>query len=278
MTEDTLDIEMNDPEAEFNAQLKAILEGAEADDTDDTSDEVLPLEEDPVESSEESEEQAETGDEVEDDSDEEVIPQKKINPKKGSKEEAAIIALKRENKRLQEEMRLVQAQKEQDERKKAEEKLKAKYVADGYDESTAQYMVDRDFRLNDMEQRVAISEFKADHALLFDKYPEAKAEAVTVMKNMKATGLTAEQICLAMFHKPENERDVRNKQAAKGQLESKADNDNRVSRAGRSASVPEEQALSAHDRKMKEMLEKTFGDGEKMSVKRYLELKAKRGL
>lgn len=266
-----------DNEAVFNAQLKAIMEGADVEDTEEDSEDDLPEKEVDVVESEESDSDEQQED-AEDDSDEVIVPQEKASPKKGSKEEAAIIALKRENKRLQEEMRNIQTQKQQDERIKAQSALEAKYLTDGYDADTAKYMAERETRLTDMEQRVELSEFKADNAQLFVKYPEAKQDASTIMKHMKATGLTAEQICTAMYQKVESERDSRAKAAAKGTLQSSANNDNPVSRANRSAATVNEQSLSAYDRKVKEELERNFTNGEKLSNKRYFELKAKHGL
>jgi hypothetical protein len=201
----------------------------------------------------------------ESESDEESEKPEKKPAKAKSKEISAIIELKREKKRLADDLKKAQETLAQIERQKSQETLAQKYIEEGDSETTAKYKAAQELQLSEMNEKIAISEFKADNAKLLEKYPEAKLHIKKIMKDMEATGDSAETRCEVMFKDTRPEREVRAEKAARGQLESNANNDNTVSRANRSAEQPTTLTLTAREKALQQELEKQFG--EKWSAK-----------
>lgn len=261
-------LEKQDPEEEdFNTKLKRLMEDTEPEEAEEEIEEpeaqgvqTLDVGEDETEETEE-----EAGEEEE---------QPKTLAKKTSKETAAIIALRRELKETKDALKTVVVKTAEQTTAKQKQDLIASYVSKGYEADTAEYMASRDMDIEYLKQEVAESKFQAQNPDLFEKYPKAQSEIQTIMRNMKATGLTASQICLAMYADTVNQSFEKAKAAVSGTLERKPVN-NALGSASRTLPATQPKDLSSADAKKKKEFESQFG---KVTNERYYELKEKFGL
>lgn len=187
-------------------------------------------------------------------------PEAPATKKPLSKEQAAIVDLRRQLKQVSDENKQLKGIKEQEERQRSADKLKEKYLANGDDDATAAFKAEKDIKYAELEQKIALAELKAEHADTLKQFPEAKNHLAKIMKDMDATGDTFEQRCKVMFDKPENPIETRARLAARGELVSDKDSDNAVSRAERSAETPRNAALSEAERREKRVFLAAFGD------------------
>jgi hypothetical protein len=240
---------------------KTEAEAVEAEDSyDNEPDEETVLEETDIDS--ESVDDGEEDASVEQDS-----GNKSIKP---SKEQNAIIALKKKLKEAQEKLAEAEEAKALEQSASTKEKIATRYKEKGYDEESASLMAERDYSLEVVQKKLAKIEFLSENKQVLEEYPEAVSNIETVMKNMKATGMSAEQICHAMFRvgneTPDRKRAI---DAVTGRLPSKsADNAN----AGASRAERSEKSivLSAAEMQNKATLEKIAG--KKISNERFREL------
>ena len=209
-------------------------------------------------------------DEVDLDEDEPEPPVKK-GKKKLTPAEIKVINLKKENQKLQQDKERLEQQMQDKRSAQEKEKLESDFVAQGYDEDTAKNMAANEVRIKQIEQRQAILDFRDNNEEVFDRYPEAKKNVADIMQKSTASGLTAEQICLALYGqgqaKPREERAAR---AVRGESTRETGTDV-VSEASRFGNRPEgESSLTAGQRKEKRMLERMFNNGDKMTDAEYL--------
>ena len=132
-----------------------------------------------------------------------VIEQKEQAPIKQQKQlppsEAKIVAMKRE---MAEQQALIKQLKEQNSQKEQEskkEEAKKKLIDEGYPEEYASKYAEQDIKLAQLIEAQEKSSFREDNEDVFAKYPEAKKDIITIMKNSKLTGMTAEQICKGLY-------------------------------------------------------------------------------
>lgn len=238
-------------------------EMAEDEDTDEDDDglEVDALDEDDAE---EELEYAEDVDEDEsDDIEEEPVKSKKEGGKL-TKAEIRLIALKKENKQLLKEKQELEGRIKEKSLASEKETLKQKFIAEDYDEDVAEKMANDELRIRQLEERQALLDFRDENDSLFVKYPQAKADAKTIMHNMKATGMTAEQLCRGMYGTPKaaNELERRASDGAKGNIPSKS--------ARKPITQQSKQAeLTSRDLAYKARLEREFLGGDKMSTEEF---------
>jgi hypothetical protein len=189
---------------------------------------------------------------------------------KPSKEQNAIIALKKKLKEAQEKLAEAEEAKALEQSASTKQAIANRYKDKGYDDEKASLMAERDYSLEVVQKKLAKIEFLSENQKVLEEFPEAASNIDKVMKNMKATGMSAEQICHAMFRvgneTPDRKRAI---DAVTGRLPSKsADNAN----AGASRAERSEKSivLSAAEMQNKATLEKIAG--KKISNERFREL------
>ena len=221
---------------------------------------------------EDDEDQDEEPEELDDQEDEE--PQEDVKPTKAnntskltSKEEKAIVALKREQKKLREENRKMQEQLAEKDRTKKQTSLKQKYIDEGHDEATANYMAQQDIRTQQQQERLDLLEFKDQNFDILSRYPDATKDIARIKRTVEAAGITVEQACRGLYgtDRPDYERRARERIA----IDDEGD-DNAISRASRAGTAPKQSRLTAQERKAKQYIETKFLNGEKLSDKEFL--------
>ena len=259
------------PDDGLPADMSAVSDEEPEEDITEPEDETDEIEPDEVD--EDSEE--ESDDEPEDEEEVPANKQKKPLPKA----EAKLVALKRENQRLQQQLREKELADQKQHEAKQQSDLVTKYQSQGYDEDTATNMAERDIRINRIEDRQAVMDFREENFDVLRKYPLAKTEATKIMANCKATGLSVEQMCLAMYGTAEPASDRRAREAAMGiTSESKSAKDFSVSAATRTVGNNQSVTnLTRKDQENKRYLETTFRDGKPMSNKEYIAKKQQFG-
>lgn len=211
--------------------------------------------EDELETDDESEVEAEP--EQEDDA--EAQPQKKP-----SKDARKIQALKNEAKRLQKEKQELQQRLEAKSDADATAELQKKYEAAGYDEDEAKARAKDEVRQNRLEERLEQLEFKDKNYSVFQKYPRAVADMSKVMKAVKASGMTVDQVCRGLYGEPAPEAERRAKEAVLGNSEVRGTGD-RVASATRSAKSVPKTSLTDSEIRAKRQIEKMYNGGKPMS-------------
>lgn len=178
---------------------------------------------------------------------------------KPSKEQSAIVKLKRELKEYKDKLAQAEEARTAQQSETTKEKIAKSYKDRGYDDESAMLMAERDYKLEAMEHKFAKFEFQSTNADVLAKYPQASANIDKIMKNAKATGMTAEQICRGMFgqesESPERKRAV---DAVTGQLESNAAS-GAVAGATRTEGTAKGVSLNANDMRNKAELEARLG-------------------
>lgn len=207
-----------------------------------------------------------TEDEPEPDDKPEPKHQKKSS-KKLTPAEIKLINLKKELAKVTKrnsELEKLQQQKELD---KERVSIKEKYQEKGYDEDTADVYAQNEIRMKQLEERQQIFDFREENEDVFRIYPQAKADAATIMRNSKLTGMSAEQICKGLYGEV-SERETRAINAVKG-VSSKQGKDDMATKAIKSSSAKSEDSLSQKDLKYKKFLEKKFNGGKPITVEEY---------
>ena len=262
-----LNLENSDPEKDFNDKLKSIIQAdTGADDQAETENDVA------ADADDDDEEGLHEIDVDDEDLEEEVEEPVATAPvRKVTKEQAAIISLKKQIKELKDIVTVKADQERQAVVSKQKESLIQEYVDNGYDEDQAKRLAEKDLKILAIEQKVERNNFKMSNTKLLDKYPQAEAEIDRIMSIMETSKLSAEQVCVALYHTPEVDKRERAKAAVTGQLP-KSGSANSISSATRTATAPVETSLSQADRRKKAEFEQWFGT---VSNERFLELKEK---
>lgn len=240
------------------------------DDEDEEDDLETPVEDDDEE--EDTDDESDTEDEDTDEDElEEEDEQPEVQPKKKklSPSEIKVINLKKENQRLLKEKRELEQKTEQKKREQETEKVKQKYIDDGYDDDTAKIYAQNEVRLKEIEERQATLDFREDNVDLFNKYPQAKKDVSTIMRNSKLTGMSPEQICIGMYGASTNEYDDANVRAVSGLATRQTNKNDASTRAARATSANNSVTLTSKELRMKKYLEETFNGGEKISVEQF---------
>lgn len=198
----------------------------------------------------------------------EPVPAKTEQPKANkqlSPEAIKIINLKKELAESQRAQReLLDGQKKQQQEKDIAAR-QAKLEEQGYDPDTAKNMSVTEIRIAQLEERTAKFDFMEENAEVFAKFPQAKANVLTIMNNTKLTGMTAEQVCKGLYGTadvPAYEK--RAMDSIKGNIPSTQSKPNLNN--ARTATATD--GLSAKELAEKAFLERTFK--EKLTVEEYL--------
>ena len=223
--------------------------------------------EDEAEETKAIEEISETEEETvkQEDDEDDTLLQTTGKGKKLSPQELKIIALKKEKQELE---RKLQEKNDSDANARLENErtsIKDKFIKEGWDEDSAKTMTETELRLKRIEEREAITDFKEENESVFARYPQAKTDILTIMKNSKLTGMTAEQICRGLYQETVPDADKRALDAAMGKSTRETTDTTRVSSALRSNSTPNANALTPSEQRYKRMLEIKFKDGSKMT-------------
>ena len=212
----------------------------------------------------------ESGEEDAEDQPETVEPEKKHMT---SKEEAKIIAQKKELQKLQKEKQELERKLAEKETVSEQKKLADSFVEQGYDEDTAKNMALSEIRIKKLEQRQIISDFRIENEEVFAKYPQAKTDIPRIMKIMENTDEDAETVCAILFGKSKTpDYEQRALDAAKGLSTRETDTTaSKVSQAERSSAGSSDVALTPSELRLKRWLEKNYNEGEKLTVKQFRE-------
>jgi hypothetical protein len=248
-----------------------------ADDVEDDEDGTPYVEDEPEDGDEEPDGEPDDGEDETEESEPE--PEKVVNKKPASKQDAKIVALKREKKALEEENRMF---REQQTKKVTADKiteLQAQYESQGYDADTAKIYAEKEVRIANVEERLAVADFREQNADIIARYPAAKDNIAKIMANAKATGMTVEQICRGMFEGAESPSDKRAREAVQGKLPTRDDSqDYAVARSSRAGTQQTSTILGPRDQSLKSQFEKTFCQpGEKISNKEFAAMKKQYG-
>jgi hypothetical protein len=253
----------SDPEQDFGKELDSIFEvgheeGALQDaDTDDLMEDDEGLEE-------------EVSDE--DDSlevEEEVAP---IVKGKNTPEQAKIVALKKQLREAREQLSAASTTQNVVPVTKQKDSLVKKYIDAGFDRDTAENNADRELEIQELRRESARTNFKIDNSYLFEEYPSARKNLDKIIYNMQVTGLSAENICLAMFKDEINEPKARANAAVSGTLERTKSN-NSISNATRTTGNGNS-PLTESERKSKDKFLRTIGlSAEDVDDQYYSELR-----
>lgn len=181
-----------------------------------------------------------------------------------SKEAKKIVALKKEIKQLRNQLGATNPKDE----------LLEQFKSKGYDEDTAEIYATNEVRLNELQSKLELQEFKENNLAVINKYPKAINDIKWLMDASKSTGMTVEEICRGRYGNDILTKEQRNKDAVMNEQDSSVNTS--VSAALKNASSPSDTSLNSKDEKQKEFFENLFG--EKLSVKEYLDLKERRGL
>ena len=270
--EKNLDKSINEPVAD--EQIVKVGESSYVDETlaIETEDEVVDEEVVSDDDSDNDEEMlASTDDDV---VEEDTTHEGKKQSKPLSKEESKIVALKRQNQKLLEDYRALHDKLEEVENIKKQSQLKSQYVDQGMDEEQAEKQASKDVLLDKQNARLELLEFKYDNDDVLRNYPESKKDLARIMTNVKATGMTVEQVCRGLYGLGEPTRETRAKKAATGEIEEDMSTPS-VASAQRASTSTATVALSKRDLEAKRDFETRWRDGEKMTNAEFIEIKKK---
>lgn len=196
----------------------------------------------------------------------EQIPSKSL-----SKEEAKIVALKRQMQKALEDNRALQAKLDEIENDKQHKTLKAQYIDRGMDEDYAEQLAKKDVEAQTNAEKLEMLMFRLDHEDVLRKYPESKNDVKRIMRAAKTAGMSVEEVCRGIYG-TEPEREVRAKLAAKGELD-ESEPDTTVSKAQRSSAPQTTTTLSAKDLAKKKEYEQMWRGGQKMTNAEWISIK-----
>lgn len=201
--------------------------------------------------------------ENEDDEEEESGEPESAKPKL-SKAEIKLIALKNENKVLQQEKLKLESQMQEKATAKEKEEIRQSLIDNDYDPDVAEKMAADEIRMRRLEEKQAVLDFRDSNDELFAKYPQARQDVNSIMRNAKATGMTAEQICRGLYGSPQPINDVERRamDAVRGNIKSK---ETRTPNTQQSRQAE----LTSRELSHKARLERNFLDGEKMTTEDY---------
>lgn len=276
--EDGLNEDENENEFdEFSFDEDGNIEDFDEDEEEDMEKELDDLNEEPEEESDEdksdTEEESETEETEEDDKQEEepeVVETKPYKSKKLSPSEIKVINLKKENARLAKERQELLKQVEEKQTKAKKQSIVDEYIEKGYDEDTANLYAEQNIKLEQIEEKQEILDFREEHAELFNTYPEAKQDIKSIIKNSKATGMTPEQICRGLYG-DEKDSEVRARNSVMGKPTRNITED-KATRAMSSGHNKKTIQLSSKEIKMKRILEKKFNGGQQISNEEFKRL------
>ncbi len=215
-------------------------------------------------------------DEPEEDQDEEEDeePKPKSKKRKLSPADIKVIELKKERQRWLQEKQELEAKVNQKNQQQEEEDAVSKYIAQGEDEESARKLAATDLRFKSLEQRQERLDFREANEEVFVKYPNAKQEVDRIMRAVKASGMTAEQVCRGLYGGSSTpDRDLRARASANGEYSRDVNpNAGRLSNAQRTATAVESAGLTAEERRHKTRLERIFNGGKRMSDKEFREI------
>ena len=212
-------------------------------------------ESDEPEDAEEGEADSAEAEEPDEEPDEEEQPKKKL-----SKEERAIVAAKKANKVLQEELAELRTKLEEYESEKTQAQKEVEY-SESLDEETAKHLAKFATQAERGEKQLThqmkVLNFKIDNADILTKYPEAKMDVERVMRVMESADVDAETACKAMYPKQEPLSVSRARAYAKGEATPKDNpSDYSVSDTKRAAVSTDnsKSKLTAEERQLKQKM------------------------
>ena len=255
---DSQDDILDDDDDDFHFEFESDDDDDESQDDDNEPD---------FDDEDEPDDESDSDDSEEDDEDEE--PRSKSRPKQTSKQEKAIVALKREQKRLREENQRMQRQLAKRKSKNEADNLVKQYVSEGQDEETAKRMAQQELMFRKQQERLDILEFKDSNADVLAQYPGALRDAAKIKKLVEVGDISVEQACRGLYgtHKrPDYEDRARSRIGADDDYD-----DDSISRASRGSRQPTKTGLTALQKRQKAFIEKRFLDGEKMSDKDFMQ-------
>ncbi len=220
-------------------------------------------------------------DEEDDDEEESDEEEEEEQPKPKSKKKRTlspadikVIEMKKQQKRLLQKNKELEAKVNQKTQQQEEEDAVSKYIAQGESEEDARKLAATDLRFKSLEQRQERLDFREANEDVFAKYPNAKREVDRIMKAAKASGMTAEQVCRGLYGGSNiPDRDIRARASANGEYSRDVNpNAGRLSNAQRTAQAVESMGLTAEERRHKTRLERIFNDGKRMSDKDFREI------
>lgn len=185
-------------------------------------------------------------------------------PSGATKEQLKIINMKKDLQKVQQEKRELEERLSKIDNEKKKTDIVKKYVMDGVDEDVAAKYAEQEIRNDLIEEKLELIDFRETNYELLQKYPQAKADAMTIIKNSKLTGMTAEQICKAMYAESD---DVSYQTKIKKAMTSGNETQQHTSTESASrASINKSTAtLSSTDKALKARIERTFNGGKPLT-------------
>ena len=184
---------------------------------DDEDDDAVEEDDEQIESDTEVEETVETEEE------DTVEDAKESKPKVESKKrglspaEIKLINLKKELAQAQKELIEKEKQLQVKANEQEKENLREELVKKGYDPEYAESFAESKIEIKQLKEKAAIADFKDENEDVFSKYPQARVNAATIMRNVQLTGMTAEQICIGLYgEKKVSDMETRAIKAAQG--------------------------------------------------------------
>ena len=190
----------------------------------------------------------------EDEAEEQPLKEKKSLPPA----ERKIVEMKKELALKEKRIRELEATRQQEETEKQKEDITKSFVEKGYDEKTAKTMTETELRLKQLEESQTELLFLKNNDALLQKYPAAKGNILSIIKNSKATGMTPEQICRGLYGgSPIPEHEQRATRAATGETDD-AEEVKDVSNDSRTSILNTGISMTKEERNFIRNLEKTF--------------------
>jgi hypothetical protein len=222
----------------------------------DEQDEELDLELDLDNNDEDGEpdEESIADDETESDDDEEESEPEQ--PKKLSKEQRKILALKNEAKKLQTEKADLVKQLGDKKDTNKEEEIAKQYIDEGEDETTARRKAKSDIRQTNLEKQVEILLFEKTNRKVLAKYPKSDDDLEKIIKATNNSGMTVEQVCRGLYGLEMTAKEKRAVDALTD--EGTVQVNTTVSKSIRSAGTPAKVKLTQEQLEIKRYLERKF--------------------
>jgi len=249
------DLNVADDELKFDAEGNVIITAEEIESIESDTDG-----QEPEEQEEDTEESVETQPEKAKDS----APEKK-QQNTPSKEQLKIINMKKDLQRVQQEKRELEERISKIDSEKRKSEIVKKYVMDGVDEEVAEKYAAQEIRNDMIEEKLEIIDFRESNYDLLQKYPQARQDVKTIIRNAKLTGMTAEQICKGMYADAETPS---YQQRIRQQMTDKTDDSTgqTSTEAAARASIPKQSVgSSTPDRRFIKILENKINGGKTFS-------------
>lgn len=186
-----------------------------------------------------------------------------------SKEEKAILALKKELKETKKLMKVFEEEKKQQEAQNKKANLISSYKEKGYDDDTAGLYAENELKMKLLEEKFEIQEFREEHYEVLSKYPQARSEIKWLMNAAKSpVGLTVEQICKAKYGDSAPAHERRAKEAVSGMIDDSIEDD-KATTAMRTAKAPSTVGLTSAEMKAYKIAKQWNADLTKEQFKAY---------